>query len=72
MSDEALGFYLDRQRIHVGDPTTLDGVFTAWQNDRSHGLDAIMLAPTRELVRSSTNAPATTASLTTPRAARSS
>ena len=48
---EALGFYLDRQRVHVGDPTTtLDGVFNAWQNDRSHGLDAIMLAPTRELV----------------------
>ena len=48
---EALGFYLDRQRVHVGDPTTtLDGVFNAWQNDRSQGFDAIMLAPTRELV----------------------
>jgi hypothetical protein len=43
----------DRRRIHVGDPTTtLDAVFNAWQNDRSHGLDAVMLAPTRELVRS--------------------
>jgi hypothetical protein len=50
---EALGFYLDRQRVHVGDPTTtLDAVFNAWQADRSQGLDAIMLAPTRELVRS--------------------
>jgi hypothetical protein len=49
---EALGFYLDRQRVHVGDPTTaLDSVFNAWQADRSQGLDAIMLAPTRELVR---------------------
>ena len=48
---EALGFYLDRRRVHVGDPTTtLDAVFNAWQNDRSRGLDAIMLAPTRELV----------------------
>jgi conjugative relaxase-like TrwC/TraI family protein len=48
---EALGFYLDRRRVHVGDPTTtLDDVFNAWQNDRSQGLDAIMLAPTRELV----------------------
>jgi conjugative relaxase-like TrwC/TraI family protein len=48
---EALGFYLDRRRVHVGDPTTtLDGVFNAWQADRSRGLDAIMLAPTRELV----------------------
>ena len=50
---EAIGFYLDRQRVHVGDPTTtLDAVFNAWQNDRNHGLDTIMLAPTRELVRS--------------------
>ena len=49
---EALGFYLDRRRVHVGDPTTtLDAVFNAWQADRSHGFDAIMLAPTRELVR---------------------
>jgi AAA domain/TrwC relaxase len=50
---EALGFYLDRQRVHVGDPTTtLDAVFNTWQADRNHGLDTIMLAPTRELVRS--------------------
>ena len=48
---EAIGFYLDRRRVHVGDPTTtLDAVFNAWQNDRSRGLDPIMLAPTRELV----------------------
>jgi ATP-dependent exoDNAse (exonuclease V) alpha subunit len=48
---EALGFYLDRRRVHVGDPTTtLDAVFNAWQTDRSQGLDSIMLAPTRELV----------------------
>ena len=48
---EALGFYLDRQRIHVGDPaTTLDNVFSAWLADRSQGLDTIMLAATRELV----------------------
>jgi AAA domain/TrwC relaxase len=48
---EALGFYLDQQRIHVGDLTALTAdVFSAWQTDRSSGLDAIMLAPTRELV----------------------
>jgi conjugative relaxase-like TrwC/TraI family protein len=48
---EALGYYLDQRRVHVGDLTTLtDDVFTAWQTDRSSGLDAIMLAPTRELV----------------------
>jgi conjugative relaxase-like TrwC/TraI family protein len=48
---EALGFYLDRQRIHVGDLTALtENVFDAWQADRSSGLDSIMLAPTRDLV----------------------
>jgi DNA primase catalytic core len=48
---EALGFYLDRRRIHVGDLTALtEDVFTAWQADRSRGLDAIMLAPIRDLV----------------------
>jgi hypothetical protein len=48
---EALGLYLDRRRVHVGNPTTtLDAVFNAWQTDRNHGLDTIMLAPTRELV----------------------
>jgi len=50
---EALGFYLDRRRVHVGDPTTtLEAVFNAWQTDRAAGLDAIMLAPTRDLVSS--------------------
>jgi DNA primase catalytic core len=48
---EALGFYLDQQRIHIGDLTALtEEVFAAWLTDRSSGLDAIMLAPTRELV----------------------
>jgi DNA primase catalytic core len=48
---EAIGFYLDNQRVHVGDLATIaEHVFTAWQHDRSTGLDSIMLAPTRELV----------------------
>jgi AAA domain len=48
---EALGFYLDQRRVHVGDLAALtEEVFSAWQTDRSSGLDAIMLAPTRELV----------------------
>jgi hypothetical protein len=48
---DALGFYLDQRRIHVGDLTALtEEVLAAWQTDRSSGLDAIMLAPTRELV----------------------
>jgi len=48
---EALGFYLDRQRVHVGDLATITNqVFDAWQADRTAGLDTIMLAPTRDLV----------------------
>ena len=48
---EALGFYLDHQRVHVGDQTTLtDKVFNGWLTDRGNSLDSIMLAPTRELV----------------------
>ena len=47
----ALNFYLDHDRIHVGDmANTTEDAFTAWVRDRSAGLDAIMLAPTRELV----------------------
>ena len=47
----ALNFYLDHDRIHVGDiATTTEDAFTAWVLDRSAGLDAIMLAPTHELV----------------------
>ncbi len=48
---EALGYYLDHDRIHVGDLATIaTDVFSAWANDRTHGLDTLMLAPTRDLV----------------------
>lgn len=48
---EALGFYLDRDRVHVGDLATMtEEVFAAWQADRAAGSDSIMLAPTRDLV----------------------
>jgi ATP-dependent exoDNAse (exonuclease V) alpha subunit len=48
---EALDFYLDHGRVHVGDiGKTTEDAFTAWVLDRSAGLDAIMLAPTREHV----------------------
>jgi AAA domain len=48
---EALNFYLDHGRVHVGDLAKVtEDVFVAWISDRSAGLDAIMLAPTRELV----------------------
>ncbi len=48
---ETLGFYLDRGRVHVGDLATMtDDVLTAWCEDRAAGRDAVMLAPTRDLV----------------------
>ncbi len=51
MNSTALDFYLDHGRVHVGDiAKTTEDAFTAWVADRSAGLDAIMLAPTRELV----------------------
>jgi conjugative relaxase-like TrwC/TraI family protein len=47
----ALGFYLDHGRVHVGDLANItEDAFAAWSSDRAVGLDAIMLAPTRELV----------------------
>lgn len=47
----ALGFYFDRDRIHVGSRLSSTAeVFEAWSKDRAKGLDALMLAPTRELV----------------------
>lgn len=47
---EALGFYLDRSRVHVGDLSMLtDEVFAAWRTDRDAGRDAVMLARTRDL-----------------------
>ena len=34
---EALGFYLDHDRVHVGDLASLtDDVFTAWATDRAN------------------------------------
>jgi hypothetical protein len=48
---DALGFYFDYGRVHVGDLAKItDDAFAAWVQARSAGLDAIMLAPTRELV----------------------
>jgi ATP-dependent exoDNAse (exonuclease V) alpha subunit len=48
---EALDFYLDHGRVHVGDlATTIHDAFAAWVSDRAAGLDTIMLAPTRKLV----------------------
>ncbi|MET0522881.1 MAG: MobF family relaxase [Jiangellaceae bacterium] len=47
----ALGFYLDHGCVHIGDLAKItEDAFAAWISDRAVGLDAIMLAPTRELV----------------------
>jgi hypothetical protein len=47
----ALGFCLDHGRVHVGDLAKItEDTFAAWVQDRSAGLDAIMPAPSRELV----------------------
>jgi len=46
-----IGFYLDHDRVHVGDPgTVIDGAYQGWATDRAAGLDAVMLAPTRDTV----------------------
>jgi DNA primase catalytic core len=48
---EALGFYLDNHRVHVGDlGTCADQVFDSWLTARYAGTDALMVAPTRALV----------------------
>jgi len=44
----AIGFYLDNDRVHVGDPATgVDAAYHAWTLDRQHGKDSLLLAPTR-------------------------
>ncbi|OAK53813.1 MobF family relaxase [Rhodococcoides kyotonense] len=49
--DAALGFYIDNRRVHVGSiATATDDAYIAWASDYASGKDAIMLAPTRELV----------------------
>ena len=55
---EALNFYFDHDRVHVGDiAKTTEDAFTAWVLDRSAGLDAILLAPPASLSPNSTVAP---------------
>jgi len=46
-----IGFYLDNNRVRVGDPTTvLDQAYTGWAADHAAGLDTVMLAPTTQTV----------------------
>ena len=47
----ALGYYLDHDRVHVGDTDTcVEAVFDAWTRETAGGRDCLMLAPTRDLV----------------------
>src|SRR3954470_8225624 len=47
----ARAYYADHGRVHVGDLATItDQAYAAWAADRAAGRDALMLAPTRELV----------------------
>ncbi|CAH0299891.1 MobF family relaxase [Rhodococcoides fascians] len=49
--DAAIGFYIDHSRLHVGSIATVtDDAYSAWCADRAAGKDALLLAPTRELV----------------------
>lgn len=48
----AIAFYLDNGRVHSGTPAALqDTAYAAWSRDISAGLDAVMLAPTHDIVR---------------------
>lgn len=49
--DAAIGFYIDHSRLHVGSIATVtDDAYSAWSADSAAGKDALLLAPTRELV----------------------
>jgi conjugative relaxase-like TrwC/TraI family protein len=49
--EAAIGFYIDHGRVHVGSiATATDDAYTAWAADHAACKDALMLAPTRELV----------------------
>ncbi|NKR30032.1 relaxase domain-containing protein [Rhodococcus hoagii] len=48
----AIGFYVDQGRVHVADKVAAEELaYRAWQSDRAESLDAVMLAPTRDMVR---------------------
>ncbi|HET9777676.1 MAG TPA: AAA family ATPase [Propionibacteriaceae bacterium] len=65
---EALNFYLDHGRVHVGDLSGItQDAFAAWVSDRAAGLDTIMIAPTRNRSPNSTAVPGRIVSITPPR-----
>jgi len=45
-----IGFYIDNNRVHVGDSATVvEQAYSGWATDTAAGVDAVMLAPTREM-----------------------
>ncbi|WP_188547579.1 MobF family relaxase [Rhodococcoides trifolii] len=49
--DAAIGFYIDHGRVHVGsDVTVAYDAYRGWATDRAAGRDAVLLAPTLEVV----------------------
>jgi conjugative relaxase-like TrwC/TraI family protein len=47
----AIAFYLDHDRVHVGaDAAVTDMAYQAWASAQSEGRDALMIAPTNDLV----------------------
>ena len=58
---EALGYYLDHDRVHVGDLATLtEDVFAAWAADRAAAWTRSCSPPPATWSPTSTTAPATT------------
>ncbi|MGH8961684.1 MAG: ATP-dependent DNA helicase [Jatrophihabitantaceae bacterium] len=48
----AIGFYLDRDRVHAGDrASTVEQAYAAWRADRDAGCDSLLLAHTNHVVR---------------------
>jgi len=47
---EAIGWYRDQARLHIGDPVTMaNDVLTAWNADRAEGADSLLIADRWEL-----------------------
>jgi len=45
-----IGFYIDNNRVRVGDSATVvEQAYSGWATDTADGVDAVMLAPTREM-----------------------
>ncbi|MFT4398084.1 MobF family relaxase [Gordonia lacunae] len=50
--DEAIGYYIDHQRVHVtADTLAADLAYQAWRRDTQAGHASVMLAPTLDTVR---------------------